>query len=135
MYDVQREKQEAYEAGRRALTSLRNAERELNSAKNWGFVDLLGGGLFTNLMKHSKMGNAQQYMEQAKYDLRNFSRELQDVNMCCNLNLDVGRFLTFADWFFDGIVADWLVQDRINQARNQVADAIRQIEAILPQLR
>ena len=44
-------------------------------------------------------------MEQAKYDLRNFSRELNDVNMVCNLNIDTGDFLSFADYFFDGFVA------------------------------
>ena len=31
-------------------------------------------------------------MEQAKYDLRNFSRELNDVNMVCNLNIDTEIF-------------------------------------------
>jgi hypothetical protein len=73
-------------------------------------------------------------MEQAKYDLSNFSRELNDVNMACNLNIDVGDFLSFADFFFDGFVADWLVQDRINEARRQVEDAIRRVQEIIRQL-
>lgn len=81
------------------------------------------------------MGNAQRYMEQAKLDLQSFSRELQDVNMTHNLNLNVGDFLTFADFFFDGLIADWLVQDRINETKNQVEDAIRQVEDIVRRLR
>jgi hypothetical protein len=133
-YDVEKEKREAVDAGYRALQSLRSAQAELNSAKNWGLVDLLGGGLISGLVKHSKMDNAQRYMEQAKYDLSNFSRELNDVNMACNLNIDVGDFLSFADFFFDGFVADWLVQDRINEARRQVEDAIRRVQEIIRQL-
>ena len=81
------------------------------------------------------MSNAQNYMEQAKWNLQNFSRELQDVNMVHNLNLELGDFLTFADFFFDGVVADWLVQDRINETKRQVEDAIRHVETILGQLR
>lgn len=107
----------------------------MQSAGNWGLLDLFGGGMISGLVKHSKMGNAQKYMEEAKYNLQSFSRELQDVNMTHNLNLNVGDFLSFADFFFDGLVADWLVQDRINETRNQVEDAIRQVEAIVRRLR
>ncbi len=134
-YDFEKERNEAILAGERALDSLRAARDELNSAGNWGIVDLLGGGLISGLVKHSKMSNAQNYMEQAKWNLQNFSRELQDVNMVHNLNLELGDFLTFADFFFDGVVADWLVQDRINETKRQVEDAIRHVETILGQLR
>ena len=68
------------------------------------------------------MDQAKRNMEQAKYDLRNFSRELNDVNMACNLNIDTGDFLSFADYFFDGFVVDWVVQDRINNAKRQVEE-------------
>ena len=75
-YDIEKEKREAIEAGRRALNSLRTAKENLNSAKNWGLVDMFGGGFFTTMLKHSKMDQAKRNMEQAKYDLRSFSREL-----------------------------------------------------------
>ena len=39
-YDIEKEKREAIEAGQRALSSLRTAEENLNSAKNWGLVDI-----------------------------------------------------------------------------------------------
>lgn len=134
-YNFEREKNEAIQAGERALVSLREADNQLNSAKNWGVVDLLGGGLFTDLMKHSKMGNARECLEQAKRDLQGFSRELEDVNISQALNLNTGDFLAFADFFFDGLIADWLMQDRINDARRQVENAIRRVEEILRNLR
>ena len=43
-YDIEKEKREAIEAGRRALNSLSAAKENLNSAKNWGLVDMFGGG-------------------------------------------------------------------------------------------
>ena len=95
---------------------------------------MFGGGFFTTMLKHSKMDQAKQNMEQAKYDFRNFSKELDDVNMACNLNIDTGDFLSFADYFFDGFVVDWMVQDRINTARRQVDEAIRRTEYIVNQL-
>lgn len=127
MYDIEKEKREAINAGNRALNSLRTARENLSSAKNWGLADMFGGGFFTTMLKHSKM-------EQAKYDLRNFSKELNDVNMSCNLNIETDDFLSFADYFFDGFVVDWMVQDRINTARRQVDEAIRRTEYIVNQL-
>ena len=133
-YDIQKEKREAIDAGRKAISSLETARDNLNSAKNWGLVDMFGGGFFTTMIKHSKIDQAKENMEQAKYDLRNFSRELRDVNMACDLNFDIGDFLTFADYFFDGFFVDWMVQDRISTAKRQVEEAIRRIQNIVDQL-
>ena len=74
------------------------------------------------------MDQAKQNMEQYKYDLQNFSRELNDVNMACNLNINTNDFLAFADYLLDGFVIDWMVQDRINKAKQQVREEIRRTE-------
>lgn len=133
-YDLQKEKREAIEAGQRALSSLYQAKENLNSAKNWGLWDMFGGGMISSLVKHSKMNRAKQDMEQAKYDLQNFSRELADVNGVYHLNIETEDFLSFADWFFDNIIIDWMIQDRINKARDQVDEAIARVEDIVRQL-
>ena len=133
-YNYEKEKQEAIDAGNKALRSLRKAQENLSSAKNWGIFDMLGGGFISTMVKHSKVDQAKENMEQAKYDLRSFSKELNDVNIACNLNIETGDFLSFADWFFDGLIVDWMMQDRINQASQQVEEAIRRVEDILRQL-
>lgn len=133
-YDFDKEKREAVDAGNRALNSLRLAQSNLDSAKNWGFVDMLGGGLISTVVKHSKMYDSKRNMQQAKNDLRDFSRELEDVNMSNNLDIETGDFLTFADWFFDGLIVDWMVQDRINNASDKVDESIAKVEDILRQL-
>lgn len=130
---IDRERQEAIDAGERALDSLYGVRKELESAGNWGLLDMFGGGMFTTFVKHSKMNDAQQYMERAKRDLAAFSRELADVSE--TLNINSGDFLTFADYFFDGFVADMMVQSRIRDAQRQVDDAIYRVESILSRLR
>ena len=133
--NVNIEVREAIDAGQRALSSLRDAKKELSSARSWGVWDIIGGGFISTLIKHSKIDNAKMYMERAKDDLNSFASELRDVNMVANLNIDTGDFLTFADFFFDGFIADWLVQDRINEARRNVDIAIRRVEQALHELR
>lgn len=133
-YDFMKEKREAIDAGNRALRSLKEAQNNLNSAQNWGIWDMFGGGFISTMAKHSKMDRAKQNMEEARHELKKFSRELNDVNMACHLEIETGDFLSFADWFFDGFVVDWMVQDRIKQASSQVEEAVRRVEDILQQL-
>lgn len=133
--NMMKEVHEAIYAGERALSSLRIAQDELGRAKTWGIVDLLGGGLITDMIKHSKMDRASSYMETAKHDLGVFQRELRDVTVHTDLQINVGGFLKFADFFFDGIVADYLVQSKISDAKKEVDKAIRQVEDILADLR
>jgi len=130
-----REMKEAIEAGERALSSLRMAQNQLNGARNWGIFDMFGGGLFSSMIKHLKMNDASRCMEDAKRNLQIFQRELKDVNVPMNLRMEVGSFLSFADFFFDGFVADYLVQSKIAEAREQVDDAICMVENILRNLK
>lgn len=133
--DYQREINEAIQAGDQALRSLRQAKECLNSAGNWGIVDLLGGGLISTFVKHSKMKEADDLIQQARSDLRYFSRELMDVDTVSDFHIETGDFLSFADYFFDGFIADWLVQSRINDAKQQVDNAIQKVEGVLRRLR
>lgn len=135
MTNEMREINEAIQAGERALTSLRKAEEKLTSASNWGLWDIFGGGLISGIAKHNKMNEASSYMEEAKRNLTIFQKELRDVNGTYNLQLDIGGFLSFADFFFDGIIADYLVQTKIQDAKVQVRDAIQSVSGVLAQLK
>ena len=132
---MRREMKEAMDAGERALSSLRSAQEKLNNAGNWGLFDMFGGGIFSTMIKRSKMDDAQNLMEIAKSDLKRFQKELKDVNIPLDLRMEVGSFLSFADFFFDGFVADYLVQSKIADAKEQVSDAIFRVEQILSELK
>ncbi len=129
--NMEKEIREARAAGIRALNSLRQAQKHLDSARGWGIFDMLGGGMISSLVKHSKLGDAQRCVEQAQYDLRDFCRELEDVDLP---DVRIDDLLTFADFFFDGFLADFLVQQRINEARAQIDRACRQVEDVLYRL-
>ena len=117
---MKREMQEAVQAGERALQSLYAARDKLGSARNWGIFDMLGGGFISDFVKHSKMNDAAALMEQAKSDIQRFQRELRDVQVSLDLRMEIGSFLSFADFFLDGLVADYMVQSKIADAREKL---------------
>lgn len=132
---MKQEIREAVGAGARALVSLREAQEKLESAKKWGIVDLFGGGFVTDLIKHSRMEDAAACMENARRDLQRFQKELKDVNVPLDLRMEVSSFLSFADFFLDGLVADYLVQKKITEAKEQVEEAIGYVESLMAELR
>lgn len=135
LYDRTKEIQEAIAAGERALFSLREAKANMDSARGWGLLDIFGGNGFSGFVKHIKVGRAQQSLNQAKYDLERFSRELADVQDIQGLTIDISDFLVFADFFFDGLIADLFVQSKIRQAQTEIDNAIYRVEELLRRLR
>lgn len=125
---------EAVAAADRTLASLDEARGYLSKASDWGIWDMLGGGMFGTFMKHSRMEDTKHAMETARTQMRSLKRELLDVELPGDFKLDVGDFLTFADYFFDGIIADWMVQSRIKDASQQVENAQMRIRRIKSQL-
>lgn len=136
MNHLNREKElrEAKQAGQEALNCLNSAMNALNSAGNWGIADILGGGMLSTFVKHSKMNDAERLVQQARSALKRFQKELMDVETVAEFHIETGDFLSFADYFFDGIVTDWLVQSRINDARKQVENARQKVLYIMNQL-
>lgn len=132
--DMEKEIMEAVAAADMTLKSLDEAAEYLSKAADWGIWDMLGGGLFGTFMKHSRMDDAKHAMELARTRMRRLKRELLDVELPGEFKLDVGDFLTFANYFFDGLIADWMVQSRIKDAAGQVEEARRRIEQIRSQL-
>lgn len=125
---------EAIDAADAALKHIGNAADMLDDAGRWGIVDMLGGGLITTLLKHRKISDAQDEIDEAKRALRIFVKELDDVDEATGLNVELGSGLQFADIFFDGVLADWIAQNKIDRAKQQVADAMRQVYAVRSQL-
>lgn len=131
---IEKETLEAKLAGEAALHSLYKAKEHLDSARNWGIFDMVGGGIISTVAKHSKMNDASSYIKDAKVKLEKFAKELQDVDRVCDINVDTGDFLGFADIFFDDMFSDFMMQNRINKARAQIEEAIYRVENILARL-
>lgn len=126
---------EAIAAGSRALACANEVADSLSSAKNWGILDVMGGGLFTDIAKHSHLDDAQRKVEQLQVELRRFNTELADVSAIhVDAQVSVDGFLRFADYFFDNLFTDLAVMDRISQSRDQVCATISQIEDTISRL-
>ena len=102
------------------INYLDDAERQLSSARNWGFLDILGGGLITDLIKHSKLGNAKSSMNQVNYLLQELKDVLGGISMPGDYRMNVNEFLTFADFFFDSGIVDVYMTAKIMNSLSEV---------------
>lgn len=129
-----RELREAVFAGEQARNTADAILSSLNSAEGWATWDLMGGGLISDLAKHGHLDDAQQMVEQLQVQLRRFKTELADVTIQADLQISIDGFLRFADYFFDGLFADWMVLDRIGQSQSQTQETRNQIQLVLDRL-
>jgi len=104
------------------LPLIDEAENKFRSARNWGFFDILGGGFITDLIKHSKLGAASDIMNRINYLLHDLQRELKEVVIPTDFSMNTASFSTFADFVFDGILADVYMQSKIMTSMEQIRD-------------
>ena len=102
------------------IGELDQAERQFSSARNWGFLDVLGGGLITDLIKHTKLNNAKVAMDRVNYLLQELKRVLGGISMAEDYSMNVNGFLTFADFFFDSGIVDVYMTAKIMSSLNEV---------------
>ena len=126
--EQEREVQVAIVAAENALEHLEAARERLGSARSWGVWDLVGGGLLSTMIKHSRMDDAQRELGEACRALRTFSAELVELDAMEGVDLETGDLLGLADYFLDGALADWMMQSRIRRAQEQVDEAIRKVQ-------
>lgn len=129
-----RELREAISAGNKAADSLNNALGSLNSAEGWGTWDLFGGGLIADLAKHSKLDDTKDEVERAQALLRRFNTELADVRINSDIYIETDGFAKFADFFFDGLIADWFMQSKIRESYENVSSVKDQVENVISRL-
>ena len=114
----------------RLIPLVNDAERNLSSARNWGFLDVLGGGFIVDLIKHSKLNNATNSMEQVNYLMQDLQRVLGSMN-ANDYSMNVGNFVTLADFLFDGAIADIYMTSKIMNS----LDEVRKLKNRLMELR
>lgn len=125
---------EAIEAGNKASASLKRALSSLENAKGWSTFDMLGGGMISTAIKHSHIDESRNEIHDAQQNLRHFQKELQDVNEGSSEYLNIGGLLTFADYFFDGIIADWFVHGHIQDSYEQTSKTLNEVSSLLSKL-
>jgi hypothetical protein len=131
-----RESQEADAAGVTAHKLLVEAAGRLSSAEAWSTWDTFGGGgLITDMIKHSRMDDARADLQQVDQALRTFGRELADVKVDGVDSLELSGTLKTFDVWFDNLFSDWMVRSRIQDASRQVDGTQEKVRAIVTALR
>lgn len=130
-----REIVEAIAAGKQALSTINEVLDSLDGAEGWATWDTFGGGgLLTDMMKHSQLDDAQEKINRLQVELRNLKTELADVEIHAQLQVQVEEFLKFADYFFDGLFADWAVMDRIDESITEVKHTKSEVLSVIGKL-
>lgn len=130
-----KELSEALRAGKEAQKQARNALSELDRASGWNTWDIFGGGgVITHVAKYEHLDEAQAKIYVLQDALNRFRAELTDVTVTATFEVNVDSFLRFADFFFDGLIADWAVGGRIENARSQVSRILQQLQSVMKNL-
>lgn len=114
------ELKQARQAGSDAIHHLKKLIAHLKKAKDWGTWDQMGGRQ-AGYYKKGAIDNAREASYQAKHALNKFQKELYDIGeKHHNFDVNIGNFNTFMDVFFDNLISDWVIQQKIKNALNNV---------------
>lgn len=125
---LQREANEAQQAGNRVMDQIAKIEHSLQSASNWGMVDMFSDSFISDMAKYGKMDEAQRQLQELKVLLDRYARELKDLNLHLNISADLGSGMRMADFFFDSIFTDSMALNRIDNIKRQVSQIRYQVE-------
>ena len=104
----------------------------MQSAKNWGTIDLLGGDFISSMAKHQKVDEAQKQFTRVSNLLVSFNKELEDINMS---SLNFSTSMKTFDIFFDNIFTDISVNSQISKSYDDIRKLEKNVNDILINLK
>ena len=112
----------------RQMTPLANeAESLLKSAKNWGFVNIFGGGTWASLTKHSKLDRVAQLMAQINAYLRQLNKLAKAELIPANFPEENDNTGKMADIFINNLAANSFTQVSIIDLLDKIRGFQRQL--------
>lgn len=120
--------------GKRALKLLKDARESLGSARNWGLVDMIGGGLSSGWMKYGNLKDYRKLAGQAEVELQQFGRMLDAANLFDDLDTRIDGFTKFIDLWQDNYLIDFYAQGHIKKAIERLDETISVVERLLGEL-
>jgi len=134
---LKREIHEALLMGAKAVDMLSQMIESLEAARNWGRYDMAGGKGMSSHMKHSNIDNARALAYKLKHILIKFEDELYDVydREQFEISFKLDSFTHFTDIFFDNLITDWIVQQKIRNALANVFNVQDRVSRIVGTLK
>ncbi len=112
--------------GDQVLQLLAPMINHLQKARNWGQWDMAPGNRRgAGHMKHSAIDRARDMSIQVKHLLARYQSDLRQIyrSDSFDLNIHFDSFSRFTDIFFDNLISDWIIQQKIQNALSNVISA------------
>lgn len=126
----EKEIDEAVTAARIVREGLADLIETLKSAKNWGTWDMLAGGLIITAIKHDAINEAREKVHQVQVDMTKLQKELADVRNITDLEINFGGLELFADFFFDSLIMDYIIQLKIFNSLKKAVQAYEKVQEV-----
>lgn len=130
--------EEALAVGRDGIQILDQIILKLQQAVQWGQWDMAGRrGTMSSQFKHRHIDQAKDLAYKAKISLTQFEKELRDVYgpQDYGLTVRIPSFSSFTDIFFDNLITDWIVQQKIHNTLNGVKSVHDRTQRLLVTLK
>lgn len=126
-----KELDEALQAGETVLQEIDNVLKELDSASSLATWDLFSDSFFIDMMKYNKIDKAEKELNYLERALRNYKKELNDVDLQTSLYYEeLSQMNRVFDIFFDNIFSDWNTRDTIRRNISMLEDMMYEVEDI-----
>ncbi len=128
------EVEEAHTAGVKALEFVRSAEHSLHQALLMGQRDMWGGKRYgSGHAKHNYIDHARQMAYQSRHALIRFGNEIKDVfkDRDLEVNMEIEEFGRFTDVFFDNIITDYIIQQKISKSLGNITGTRQRLDLLM----
>ena len=126
-----KELDEAIAVGNQAATLASEVIFNLEKAEELFVWDVLFDSMLVDFQKHDFLDKARHAGEKLQQALHRFRSELADVTIDENIDVVLDDFLSFADFFFDGLFTSIAVNDRIKKSKANMENARNKIYSTL----
>lgn len=129
---LNKELEEAIDAGVKSNKLLGIVASFLRKAGEWGRWDMYGDNRRAGYMKQQAIDKAIRNLSQAQHQLNMFTRELKDLGENnIQFKLNMVHFSKFTDFFFDNLISDWIIQQRIKSTLNNIESTNDHVKRIV----
>ena len=137
LFHIRKELVEAINAVENVVSLTLDAENKLSSAKSWSTYDtFFGGGMIADLVKYSKLDEANQHIADINSAAEIMRKELKDVDMAIENKMEhIGGGERFIDIAFDNIFSDWSIRGKISTNLEHIQHFLSELRSISNHLR
>lgn len=130
-YALRKELSEAIEAGKVSASLIAQVIHHLKRVKNWGAYSSSRGGQMYRMQQRDAIDRARNLSYQVQHHLQIFDRELRDLGVRLTTSIDTSQFSNFTNFFFNNIITDWIMQQKLTSALQSVHQTSAEVIEII----